>query len=95
MKSSQKEIDFYKRCDEVLYYLWDPIGVSTIPEARDEYYSYLPKVFEYLNNGADKIKIGQYLNKIQKASMGLDPNYSRNIEIAEILLNWREIIFNR
>ena len=43
-KSSREEIELYKRVDEVLHYLWDPIGVAEEPWARDEYYSYLPKM---------------------------------------------------
>lgn len=39
------ERELYQRVDEVLHYVWDPIGVSDAPEARDEYFSYLPIVF--------------------------------------------------
>ena len=41
------------RVDEVLHYLWDPIGLSEIPEARDEYSSYADVVFSMLKRGAD------------------------------------------
>ncbi len=44
-KLSLSELELYRRTDEVLHYLWDPIGVAGIPEARDEYHSYLPVVF--------------------------------------------------
>ena len=42
------QMELYRRVDEVLHYLWDPIGVAGAPEARDEYYSYLPHVFSLL-----------------------------------------------
>jgi hypothetical protein len=44
-KLPPQELELYKRCDEVLHYLWDPIGVAGAPGARDEYRSYLPNVF--------------------------------------------------
>lgn len=28
--------DLLIRINEVLYYLWDPVGISDIPEARNE-----------------------------------------------------------
>ena len=37
---SSLDEELYRRVDEVLHYLWDPIGVAGIPEARDEYYGY-------------------------------------------------------
>jgi hypothetical protein len=35
-----------RRVDEVLYYIWDPIGVSDQPYARGEYEGYVPKVLQ-------------------------------------------------
>jgi len=43
----------YNRVDEILYYVWDPIGVSGAPAARDEYDSYVPTIVEMLFDGAD------------------------------------------
>ena len=50
LDSGQKKI--FQRVDEVLHYIWDPIGVSEIPVARDEYHSYTPQVFSLLLKGA-------------------------------------------
>ena len=52
MTTQDKEL--YRRCDEVLHYLWDPIGVKGCPGARDEYDSYVPQVFSLVLKGADK-----------------------------------------
>jgi len=54
-KLSAKEKELYRRTDEILHYLWDPIGVSDIAQARDEYYSYLPRVFSRLIEDAKEI----------------------------------------
>lgn len=44
-KQQLRELD--KRIDEVLFYVWDPIGVSDIPEARGEYSSYTMTILKY------------------------------------------------
>ena len=50
---SRSDDELLMRVDEVLHYLWDPIGVSDFPEARDEYTSYAGVVFSLLKRGAD------------------------------------------
>jgi len=42
-KLPPKQLELYKRIDEILFYRWDPIGVSDGAWARDEYQSYLPQ----------------------------------------------------
>jgi hypothetical protein len=53
----------------VLHYLWDPIGVAGIPEARDEYYGYLPQVFNLLKANAGADEIANYLFEVATRSM--------------------------
>lgn len=38
-KLSQADMDLYRAVDEVLHFIWDPIGVRGFPEARDEYHA--------------------------------------------------------
>jgi hypothetical protein len=52
-KLSPKELALYRAVDEVLHYVWDPIGVAGAPRARDEYFSYLPKVYGMVKAGSD------------------------------------------
>jgi hypothetical protein len=81
--------ELYQRLDEVLHYIWDPIGVSGIPEPRDEYYSYLPNVLRLLNEGASVDTIADYLGEITSERMGLGVNRERDLDVAEILINWK------
>ncbi len=37
-KLTDTELELYRRVDEVLYYVWDPIGVASSPAAH----GYLP-----------------------------------------------------
>jgi len=87
-KFSEKEKELYKRIDEIIHYIWDPIGVSGCPEARYEYYSYLPKLFNLLRDKESKEYIVKYLDDIQSNNMGLSSDISRCKEIAVILLDW-------
>ena len=45
-KLPHQEMKLYRQTDETLHYMWDPIGVAGIVQARDEYQSYLPQVFQ-------------------------------------------------
>ena len=53
-KLPAKQLELYKRIDEVLWQDWDPIGVSDCEGARDEYHSYLPKVFRMAYSAGDR-----------------------------------------
>lgn len=91
---SKIENELYQRVDEVLHYVWDPIGVCGVPEARDEYYSYLPTVFGLVNRGATEDEVATHLGKITSSSMGMGINRSRDLEVAEILINWKESLLD-
>ena len=61
----------FRRVDELLHYIWDPIGVAGTPEARDEYQSYAPRVFMMLVDEVPDEHIRDYLLRIEAESMGL------------------------
>jgi hypothetical protein len=77
-------------CDEVLYYHWDPIGVSEAPAARDEYDSYVSGVVSLVTRGATEEEIVAFLTNIETSHMGLTSNLERARLAAGILLSWRE-----
>jgi hypothetical protein len=84
------------RVDEVLHYLWDPIGVCDVPEARDEYYSYSAQAFGLLKNNASATEIAAYLRKIrvERIEVGRGSNRVSEEDIAELLVRWKELIFD-
>jgi hypothetical protein len=92
-KFPPREAELYKRCDEVLHYVWDPIGVASAPAARDEYHSYLPQVFSLVRDNADPGKLASFLASTAE-HMGLPANSKRDDGVVELLLNWREWIWN-
>ena len=91
-KLSPPDLELYRAVDEVLHYVWDPIGVSTIPQARDEYHSYLPNVFGCLRNGESSQSIAAYLNAVTTNRMGLSANAQHDLKVAEILIDWQDSI---
>ena len=93
-KLPPQEMKLYRQVDEILHYMWDPIGVAGIAQARDEYHSYLPHVFKFVLDKKNKDEIASYLTEIETGSMGLASNYKVALEVAETLLNTREAIIS-
>lgn len=85
-----KEKIFWRRCDEVLHYLWDPIGVSDVPGARDEYESYVPQVVKLVLSGAEEEAIVEHLVHIEVREMGLGSTREGAKLAAEALDRWRD-----
>ncbi len=87
---SSGERALFRAVDEVLHYVWDPIGVSAIPEARDEYMTYVPQVFALVRDGTTPEEVAISLSRIAVERMGLNDNPSHSLEVANILVNWKE-----
>lgn len=94
-KLSPRNQALYNAVDEVLHYVWDPIGVSAAPQARDEYHCYLPKVFGMLHSGATEESIATYLGEVATDRMGLSANPQHDREVASILIDWKDTIYRK
>jgi hypothetical protein len=81
-----------KRVDEVLFYVWDPIGVADQPYARGEYESYVPRVRQLVEENDEVRPISSYLASIVRDQMGLSPNKKRCDYAAELLLEHKRAI---
>ena len=91
LTSEQKIL--YKRIDQILWEDWDPIGVNDHESARDEYQSYLPKVFRLANEDVKVSEIADQLDKIVTESIGLQSNYKHCTEIAKLIKSARNEIY--
>jgi len=91
-KLTPYEKELYQRIAEVMHYVWDPIGVSGVPQARDEYNAYLPQVFAMLLESKDRETISAYLVRVEEERMGLTPSKPRAEEVADVLLDWSEAL---
>lgn len=94
-KLSPQDKELYRAVDEVLHYIWDPIGVSGVPQARDEYDGYAPHVFGMLRNNASEQAIADYLGNIIAERMGLSANVQHDLEVAKILADWKDAIHEK
>ena len=83
MTSDQLKI--YKAIDEILWFDWDPIGVNQ-DGIRNEYYAYLPEVYQLKISGAGKMDIANYLDKIITERMEMESNMRFSEEIAEKII---------
>lgn len=92
MKPNPPDLELYRAIDEVLHYLWDPIGISSIPEARDEYHGYLPHVFGMVRSGKDEAAIAAYLSEVVTDRMGLSADQQHDQNVAQVLLAWRNAV---
>ena len=81
-----------KRVDEVLFYVWDPIGVSHEPYARAEYRSYVTSVLGHVEYNKTANEIADLLCSIESESMGLTPNKENALNAAKLLINHKEAI---
>lgn len=84
-----------RRVDEVLHYLWDPIGISDEPNARNEYASYLPSVLTLLLANTEATKIALHLHNLATQNLGLSPNLDHSTEVAQILIEWKNTLNER
>lgn len=91
MKEQERKL--YRHIDEILFYLWDPIGVKDCPAARTEYQSYLPKVFDMLISERKAREIAEYLVKVETSSMGLGANPHQAFNVALTLIEAKDCYF--
>ena len=84
-KRSKKAKEIQEKIRQVLLHDWDPIGVSGIPEAQDEYDSYVGGIYRLLASGASEYQIIERLYNIETVSMGLNGNREGLKGVAEKL----------
>lgn len=90
--------ELYQRIDETLHYIWDPIGVAGAPQARDEYYGYLPKVQETVLKGGTKEDVTQLLNTVATERMGLSLSeelIKRTLRAVDTIFEWADYLKER
>lgn len=93
----EDQMRLYRRIDEALYYIWDPIGISTSAWARDEYQSYLPQVFAHVMQLSPRSELRDYLIRIEAEHMGLGTRLGmkkRVEDFVDLLFDLKESIID-
>jgi hypothetical protein len=75
---------------QVLLRDWDPIGVGDIPEAQDEYDSYIGQIYGMLIRRQPRQKLVDFLWWAETVNMGLYGNRQRTERVADMLLQLAE-----
>ena len=90
MNMLAKDKLLYQRIEEVVHYIWDPIGISEHPEARDEYHSYMTAIYGRVQNG-DLDGVLEYMKWVYE-NMGISFEKERAVKAAETMLEWKRYI---
>ena len=53
MNNNEKSL--YAKIDKILWEKWDPIGINNISEIRNEYYGYIPIIFNAVKQTNEKV----------------------------------------
>jgi len=86
--TAAKDFLLYKKIDDILWFDWDPIGVSDIAP-RDEYQSYVPEIFGLVKANADRQEIAKRLFKLETDNMGMGGTIEKCLVIADKILSAR------
>lgn len=76
----------WREIHDVLINIWDPIGVSDIEAAQDEYDSYIGKIYALLNDSACESTLERHLWFIEDVNMGLSCSKERRKAAVQALL---------
>jgi len=77
---------YHDAIHKLLMQEWDPIGVAGIPEAQDEYDSYIPQIYGILIRREPRWKLVDYLWWAETENMGLHGNRHRTERVADLLM---------
>ena len=71
---------------------WDPIGVKDIPEASDEYDSYVGTIHSRLIHHVPRHELLDHLWRVETEHMGLSGNRQKTESVVDLLLKIRDEI---
>ncbi len=74
-----------KEIKKIILSKWDPIGIQDIPEAQDEYDSYVFDVYKLIKSKKTESELFDYLWRMETEHMGLSGNKKHTQTIAHKL----------
>ena len=82
-----KEKEFYNLIDKILWEIWDPIGINTNANIRNEYFGYVPLIFQKALTANNEEELAKTLFLIETERMGLDGNFEKCFLVSKEILN--------
>jgi len=70
---------------KILLKEWDPTGIQDIPEAQDEYDSYISSIYKLIKSSKTENELFDYLWWIETEHMGISGNKKHTKVIAQKL----------
>jgi len=86
MHHVENSIDLHEKIRRVLMLDWDPIRINEIPEAEDEYDSYVASLYAMLISDKPVSEVFEYLVWAEAEHMGLTVDRQRTLGVAEKLV---------
>lgn len=80
-------IILHNRIDEILFYQWDPIGVSDSNWPRDEYKLYVNKVLDLAVNNTTAQPLAEYLTYLSTEIIQSTVSNERTCKVAELIFS--------
>jgi len=80
---------YHNAIKQILLQDWDPIGVNDVPEAQDEYDSYVWGVYSRLIRQASEQELFDYLWEMETGDIGLYGDASHTQAVVEKLMALR------
>ena len=90
-KMLPNDSELYRRVYEVAHYLWDPIGISEIPEAYDEYKGYMMALFGRAKAG-DVDALVEFMKWAEVENMGISFDKEKAERAAKAMVAWKKYI---
>lgn len=100
MQSDKVRSEMETRVSEILFYVWDPIGVNRMPACRNEYEQYVPIISAYLLHefvtaGVDALMIFIMEEYIGVGLLKLPRRKSQHLETIRMLMEWKTDFFSK
>ena len=86
MKKTNEKSNLWKVVDQILWEVWDPIGVNACHAARNEYYSYVNGVVRLLKDNTGSDKIAKHLQELRTEIIGLSAKFEEDQKVADLLI---------
>jgi hypothetical protein len=86
----ERAAEIQQKIRDVLMQHWDPIGVADVPEAQDEYDSYVGPVYRLLVSGASDVDVIEFLYKTETETMGLS-RFGKRGHLQPVVARLREV----
>ncbi|MDE3046643.1 MAG: hypothetical protein KGJ02_08410 [Verrucomicrobiota bacterium] len=85
--NKQTKSSVIKKINRFLLKKWDPIGIKNMPEAKDEYESYSPEIYNIIQHSSSHQALFDYLWNLETEHMGLSGNKADTEEFSRFLFN--------